>query len=190
MSLIGFSIAALGAALAFPHDTFRYWTSVVFDTGRVGPFDSSYNNSIRALIADVPLPATVQTAVWVAVSLVLVVVAYRRARFAFSLANPLAAATIVMCCGAAIAPLSWSHHLYFLVPAAVLVLGDLTHRRRILAAVAMAPLVFEVVDPGKVELLVRARCFLLPALVLWLPIDAMRSLPRTAPPLTEFVNGT
>lgn len=184
LTVLGFAGGATVAAIAYPHDTARYWTSILFETKRVGPVGSAWNNSIRALIADLSLPGALPTVVWLAASLALVVVAYRRVRDAHAAGNPLAAVTLVMCCGAAIAPISWSHHLYFLVPAFLLVLGDVTDRRRVLTALAMVPLVFEVVDPGKVELLVRARGLLLPALVLWLPIDVMRSgaAPRAGAP--------
>ena len=171
-AIAAFAAAGLAAATVAPRDSWRYWTHEIFATGRVGDLSSSYSNSIRRFLTWVPIGKAPQTAIWGLLCLALAVVAYKRAIDADRRGNILAAVTIVSCFGYLASPIAWGHHLFFLAPAALLVVGDAGSLRRIaLAALLAVPLI----DPfeggeGHVWSTVRFGCLLL--VVLFLPIDA------------------
>ena len=76
-----------------------------------------------------------------------------------------------MCAGSACFPLSWSHHLYFLLPAALLWLGDSRGARRRLGAAVLAVVLFEGLHPGRNATFIMARAIVLVLVVVALPID-------------------
>jgi hypothetical protein len=114
-----------------------YFTSVVFDTTRVGAVDSTANQSLAGVLARLYDSPTTPTLMWLSFAALLLAVGLTRAMNAHNIGDELAAFTIVGLTGNAICPISWSHHLIFLIPALV-VLGDsaLRHRR---AARGLAP---------------------------------------------------
>jgi alpha-1,2-mannosyltransferase len=124
--------ASTGAGLLLDwRDSVRYWTSVLFDTGRPGSALYAANQSIQGVLARAGHdPHTAAgLAVWGALSalvLSLACIGMRRA-----LAG--SAAVLALCLNAAaallISPVSWSHHWVWVVPA-VLTLAVLGWRRR------------------------------------------------------------
>jgi hypothetical protein len=68
-------------------------------------------------------------------------------------------------------PLSWSHHLYFLLPAALLCLGDARVARRRVGAAVLAAVLFEGLHPGRNAGFIVARAIALVMVVVALPID-------------------
>jgi alpha-1,2-mannosyltransferase len=114
-----------------------YFGSVVFDTSRVGAVDSTANQSLAGVLARLYDSPTTPTVMWLAFAALLLAVGMTRAINAHNVGDELTAFTIVGLTGNAICPISWSHHLVFLIPALV-VLGDsaLRHRR---AARGLAP---------------------------------------------------
>jgi alpha-1,2-mannosyltransferase len=159
---------ALAAAVSF-HDSVQYWTGALLETERVGSFSNGFNNSLRRLL---PLPAAVQVAVWLLLVAALVWVACTRGRRAAQADNPMAALVIAMCCGYAVSPITWGHHLFFLVLAVPLLAGDGRRAGRVYAALALALLVFELHDPGQNVDRSALRVFVLPLLVATLPVEA------------------
>jgi hypothetical protein len=114
-----------------------YFGSVVFDTSRVGAVDSTANQSLAGILARLYDSPTTPTLMWLSFGALLLAVGMTRAMNAHNVGDELTAFTIVGLTGNAICPISWSHHLVFLIPALV-VLGDsaLRHRR---AARGLAP---------------------------------------------------
>jgi hypothetical protein len=106
----------------------EYFTSVVFDTSRVGAVDSTANQSLAGVLARIYDSSTTPTLMWLAFAALLFAVGMIRGSGAHNDGDELAAFTIVGLTGNAICPISWSHHLVFLVPALV-VLGDAALRR-------------------------------------------------------------
>jgi hypothetical protein len=106
-----------------------YFSSVVFDTSRVGAVDSTANQSLAGVLARLYDSTTTPTLMWLSFSALLLAVGMTRAMNAHNVGDELAAFTIVGLTGNAICPISWSHHLVFLIPALV-VLGDSALRRR------------------------------------------------------------
>src|SRR5262249_33998792 len=115
-----------------------YWTSIVYDTKRVGNVNANFNNSMRRFVSWLHLPATETTLVWIAASIVLSVIVVHRVRAAFAVHNPLAAYTIAALGSYLVSPISWGHHLIFLAPAVMLVVGNGKLWWRWLAAVPAA----------------------------------------------------
>jgi hypothetical protein len=106
-----------------------YFGSVVFDTSRVGTVDSTANQSLAGILARLYDSPTTPTLMWLSFSALLLAVGLTRAMNAHNVGDELAAFTIVGLTGNAICPISWSHHLVFLIPA-LIVLGDSALRRR------------------------------------------------------------
>lgn len=164
------AVTALAFAVAW-HDSWRYWTSAVFDVRRVGTLSNGFSNSLRRMLTLTHMPSILQAGVWAVLTIALLVVAYLRARRAGEQGNPLAALVIVTCCGFAIAPITWSHHLYFFVLVLPLVIGDGRQPLRIAAALGIALLLFEWHNPGQNTTLTALRGAVIPLVVLALPID-------------------
>jgi hypothetical protein len=106
-----------------------YFGSVMWQTGRVGTADMTPNQSLAGLLARMYDSAETPTLLWLAFSLVIVVVGLSRAASAHADGDELAAFTLVGLTANVVSPISWTHHLVFVIPA-VIVLGDLALRRR------------------------------------------------------------
>jgi alpha-1,2-mannosyltransferase len=172
--ITAFSLSAI-AAVVMPRESLDYWTKQVFEIDRVFGADNPLSVSIRREIAWLPLPEAVTTILWLAAAAVLGWIALRRVVTAVERDNPLAGATIAMCAGSACFPLSWSHHLYFLLPAALLWLGDGREPRRRLGAAALVVLLFEGLHPGRNAAFIVARAIALVVVVVALPIDQAKA---------------
>ena len=169
------TLTALGWALA-PDDSRRYWTDLIWNSDQVGRLDDARNNSVLGMLSRIIEPGAARTCLWVLALLIVAAVGLARARRATRSEDLLAAVVIIGCTSALISPISWTHHLGYLVLAAAAVLPLMTSGHRwILLAVAALP----VIDPGNlgddvVTSLLRAALML--AVVLALPIVPGRSL--------------
>lgn len=109
-SVAGFAgFTALGA-IAAPSDTWRYYSSELFATDRVGGFDYTGNQSLTAVLARFGLDDSARSALWlllVAATLALTVVGMRAALRAGS---PALALTLNALFALLASPISWSHH--------------------------------------------------------------------------------
>jgi alpha-1,2-mannosyltransferase len=119
---------ALGFLLAGA-DSMRYWTSALWDTGRVGEPTYAGNQSLLGLLARAGVPADARTAWWlplVAVVLVLTALGMRRALAAGETTVALGVNAVG---GLLVSPISWTHHWVWAV---VVLLGwaELARRTR------------------------------------------------------------
>jgi alpha-1,2-mannosyltransferase len=139
------TFAACGAA-GFPlawHDSVRYWTSVVFQAGRPGSPVNAANQSIQAVLVRAGLdPHTpAETAAWLALSAVVVVLAWYGMRHAVAASADAWALSLNALAALLISPISWSHHWVWAEPALlVLAIGGLRDRHRSVLAGAAAGL--------------------------------------------------
>jgi len=156
----------------------------VVASNRVGQVNSSDNDSLRRLVSMLPLANHPQTLLWIAGVAALGIIAVWRARVAHERGNDLAALTIVMAFAAAASPISWAHHLYFMVPAVLLVLGDLRSPARWVAALVLAAPLFETAHVGQQPLGNLLRAIALLVVIVALPLDA-RLRPRHPTDPTE-----
>jgi alpha-1,2-mannosyltransferase len=131
----------LGFALA-GRDSVRYWTSVVFQVGRVGHPDYAANQSLQGVLARAGLSGLALLAAWLVLSLAVLVVAGLGMRRALAAGEPCLALSLNAFAALLISPISWSHHWVWCVPA-ILTLASLArrHRSRLPAAVAACGLV-------------------------------------------------
>jgi alpha-1,2-mannosyltransferase len=144
---------AAGFALA-GHDSARYWSAVVFQTGRIGGPATAANQSIVAVLAraglDPHTPAGV--AAWLTLSAVVVVVACRGIRRALAADQDCLALVLTAFAALLISPVSWSHHWVWCAPG-LLTLAHLAqgeqsrHRRRLAMAAAVCGLVLFTAAP-------------------------------------------
>jgi hypothetical protein len=110
-------------------ETVSYFTSVVFDTSRVGQVDATANQSLAGVLARLYDSPTTPKLMWLAFAMLLLAVGLSRASMAHAEGDELTAFTLVGLTGNVICPISWTHHMVFVIPA-VIVLGDTALRRR------------------------------------------------------------
>ncbi len=111
--------AALGATLlawmAAPSDSQLYWTTLVFDTSRIGALSDGRNNSLRFLVAQTSLEESTQVILWLLIVALVVPVGMRLAARSWQAGQDVHAMVVVGCVGALASPISWNHHLIFLL---------------------------------------------------------------------------
>jgi len=112
--------ATLLAAAIAPSDSWRFWTQELWDTERVGRTDYVGNQSLFGLLSRFTAPEKPDRVLWLL--LVAVVVGYGlwRAARAARAGDLLTGLTLTGLVGALVSPITWTHHIYWLVPAVVL----------------------------------------------------------------------
>lgn len=135
----GAVLTLLGAAV-LPGESVTFWTSALWDTTRVGDDANGGNQSLRGLLVRAGLSGWELAVLLVPVVGALLVVGLRRAAALSRAGHEVAAIAVVGCLTVAVAPISWIHHLVWLVPAAVVLAGDLRSPVRLvlLASLLMA----------------------------------------------------
>jgi alpha-1,2-mannosyltransferase len=135
---------ALGWVLA-PADSRTYWTDLLWHSDRVGALDDARNNSVLGTLARSLHAGPTRTGLWIAFGAAVLVIALVRSIRASRQGDLLAATAIVGCATALISPISWTHHLGFLLIAlAAFVMSTRSTWARAACAVAWLVLV----DPG------------------------------------------
>ena len=174
------ALTALGWILD-PNDSHLYWTDLLWHSEHVGRLDDARNNSLLAALSHVAGVGPTRTSLWVLAVVAVSVVGLWRARQATRANDLLAAVVIVGCSSALISPISWTHHLGYLVLALAAVLPMVTTRARwLLLTIAAIPLV----DPGHLGdtvVMSMIRAAMLLGVVIFLPIIAGRSHPSESP---------
>ncbi|MFI7487863.1 glycosyltransferase family 87 protein [Micromonospora echinaurantiaca] len=116
----------LAAALA-PRDSWRFWTHELWATDRVGRTDYTGNQSLFGLLSRITAPEQPSRLGWLL--LVAVVAGYGlwRAVRAARAGDALAGLALTGLVGALVSPITWTHHIYWFIPA-VVVLADAAWR--------------------------------------------------------------
>ncbi|PYC67569.1 hypothetical protein C7C45_21465 [Micromonospora arborensis] len=140
--------ATLLAAAVAPGDSWRFWTHELWATDRVGRTDYVGNQSLFGLISRFTAPEKPDRLLWLLWLLLVAVVAvyglWRAARAARA-GDLLTGLTLTGLVGALASPITWTHHIYWFVPAVVLLADaalsanrpDEARRRRWLAGLAL-----------------------------------------------------
>ena len=119
-----FAAGALGA-IAMPSDSWHYWTSLLFDSSRMGQLDWLRNKSLRGFLAQWNIGGEYQTALWLALALLVLGLGLWTAWRHHQLGQEYQAYLVVGVLGTIVSPISWTHHLIWLVLAwLVLALGE------------------------------------------------------------------
>ncbi|UQU63313.1 glycosyltransferase 87 family protein [Couchioplanes caeruleus] len=104
----------LGAAALWPDASREFWTAALWDTNRVGNLEYVSNQSLRGLLARLPVDAW-ESKLWVLCVLgVLALWAWRVRR-----TDPLGGLALTGIVGCLISPVTWVHHWVWLLPALV-----------------------------------------------------------------------
>jgi alpha-1,2-mannosyltransferase len=143
------SATGLGFLLA-PRDSTRYWSSVVFETRRIGGLAYAGNQNIVGALARAGLvPGTlVATVTWLGLSMLVMAVACRGMWRAFAAGQDSLALTLNAFAALLISPVSWSHHWVW-AEMALLVIATLGRQRqlRVASITAVAGLVIFAASP-------------------------------------------
>ncbi|HEX5596151.1 MAG TPA: glycosyltransferase 87 family protein, partial [Micromonosporaceae bacterium] len=130
-------VTAIGTAVSVTVATFviaeresvAYFTTVLWRTDRVGAPDMTPNQSLAGLLARLYDSMEAPGLLYVSFALLVMTVGLSRAAHAHTDGDELTAFTLVGLTANVISPISWSHHLVFVIPA-VIVLADAAMRRR------------------------------------------------------------
>ena len=129
----------LGAWLLLPQDSVTYWTSAIFDSGRLGPNSGTSNQSLRGLLLRAFLPVGLPGVIWVVVAAAVALAGFAAVRrLARQSREPgqisMEAVAVTALVGVLASPVSWIHH-YVVV---VLVIGAILADGRAPCRVALA----------------------------------------------------
>jgi len=125
-----FAAASLVAFLAAPRESLAYFTSVLWQTDRVGAADFTPNQSLAGVFARLYDQTHAPTMLWVSFAAVCAALGLSRAVAAHREGDELAAFTLVGLTAVILSPISWTHHLVFVIPA-IVVMGDAALRHRL-----------------------------------------------------------
>ncbi|MFJ4468350.1 glycosyltransferase 87 family protein [Streptomyces sp. NPDC089424] len=114
----GVAAGATGlAALVTPEGSRFYWTQAMWDTTRVGRLDYVSNQSLQGILARLDIESR---AVWAVTVLLVLGVWVWRARKAVAAGDWYAAFALTGLTACLVSPITWVHHLVWLLPAFVL----------------------------------------------------------------------
>ncbi|MGW0762735.1 glycosyltransferase 87 family protein [Streptomyces sp. NPDC002814] len=170
------AVAATGlAGLVAPEASRFYWTDAMWDTTRIGRLDYVSNQSVQGILARL---GETDRAVWAAVVVVLLGVWAVRARRAVALGDWAAAFALTGLTACLISPITWVHHLVWLLPAFAVVVRA---RQPRLAAGLYAVLCTSVVwlwfdDASGIDGFLGSNTYawITLGLLLWLPVGQSR----------------
>ncbi|WP_319461663.1 glycosyltransferase 87 family protein [Micromonospora sp. RTP1Z1] len=113
------TLATLLAAAVAPADSWRFWTHELWATDRVGRTDYTGNQSLFGLLSRITAPEKPSQLPWLL--LVVVVAGYGlwRAARAARAGDALTGLALTGLVGGLVSPITWTHHLYWFIPAVV-----------------------------------------------------------------------
>jgi alpha-1,2-mannosyltransferase len=97
----------------------RYWTRTLWQTGRVGSPTNPNDQSLLGLLARLAAPSAPSAALWLALAAPVLVAGLARAVSLYRRGDDLTGVTVTGLTGCLISPISWVHHLYWVLPALV-----------------------------------------------------------------------
>jgi alpha-1,2-mannosyltransferase len=122
-----------------PNDSVTFWTEALWNPGRLGRNSGTPNQALRGILLRAPIGPTLGVVLAAALAF-FVIVGLRRATDASRRGDEIAAIAIVGLTSVLVSPVSWIHHMVWVVLAAAVIAGDLRDRRRVLTAVALLAL--------------------------------------------------
>ncbi|WP_433494595.1 glycosyltransferase 87 family protein [Micromonospora sp. CA-248089] len=123
---IGVTVATFGVV---GEESRAYFAGVLWQTERVGAADMTANQSLAGLLARLYDSIETPGLLWLAFSVLILALGLSRAMSARADGDELTAFTLVGLTANVISPISWSHHLIWVIPA-IIVLADAAVRRR------------------------------------------------------------
>jgi alpha-1,2-mannosyltransferase len=127
VAILTFLAVTAAASAVAPHASLQFWTETLWDTARIGHVDKTSNQSLLGMLARIAGPTPPQL-LWLVLAAATLAFGMWRARRAFLHGDELVGLTLTGLTAALVSPISWTHHLYWLVPA-VIVLTDMAAGR-------------------------------------------------------------
>jgi alpha-1,2-mannosyltransferase len=128
----------LGAWLLLPHDSVTYWTSAIFDPGRLGDNAGTSDQSLRGLLLRAFLPGRLPGVIWAAVATAATAAGFALVRRLARDSREMEAIAVTALVGVLASPVSWIHHYVVVVVAIGAILADGRFPRRVVLAVGAA----------------------------------------------------
>ncbi|MBV1940082.1 DUF2029 domain-containing protein [Streptomyces sp. BV286] len=120
------------AAWAAPDASRFYWTEAVWDTTRIGRLAYVSNQSLQGVLARLADPAEPSRAAWALAVLAVLAVWVWRVRRALAADDVLGAFALTALAACLVSPITWVHHLVWLLPALAILAGAGLRRGRLL----------------------------------------------------------
>jgi alpha-1,2-mannosyltransferase len=127
--------ATMLAALVAPTQSLIFWTDAIWDTNRIGVLAYVSNQSLQGALSRLA-PPTPGSVFWALAALGVLVIWARKARLAGEVGDDRAGFALTGVVACLISPITWVHHLVWLIPALV-VLADSGRRNLRQAAAGM-----------------------------------------------------
>ncbi|WP_315903688.1 glycosyltransferase 87 family protein [Streptomyces rhizosphaerihabitans] len=121
------------AAWAAPDASRFYWTDALWDTSRIGRLAYVSNQSLQGVLARLVAPEEPNRALWATLALLVLCVWARRTSRALADEDWTAAFALTGLAACLVSPITWVHHLVWLLPSFAVLL----HRRRLRVAAAL-----------------------------------------------------
>ena len=119
-----FAVAGILGAVVMPAESWHYWTQLAFDSTRMGEVSWLRNKSLRGFLAYWNLGGPYQTQIWAVLAVVVLVLGLWTAWRHHARGEEYRAILVVGILATIVSPISWTHHLIWLVLAwFVLALG-------------------------------------------------------------------
>jgi alpha-1,2-mannosyltransferase len=128
----------LGAWLLLPRDSVTYWTSAIFDPGRLGSNAGTSNQSLRGMLIRVFLPAQAPGAVWLVIAAAVAVAGFTVAGRLARESREMEGVAITALLGVLLSPVSWIHHYLVVVVVIGAILANGRSPRRVAIAAGTA----------------------------------------------------
>jgi alpha-1,2-mannosyltransferase len=107
-----------------PQDSVTYWTSAVFDPGRLGSNAGPSDQSLRGLLLRAFLPAGLPGVIWAVLAAVIAAAGFSVVRRLARDARDMEALAVTALAGVLVSPVSWIHHYVVVVVVIGAVLAD------------------------------------------------------------------
>jgi alpha-1,2-mannosyltransferase len=100
----------------------QFWTSALWDTSRVGQVERINNQSLLGVLARLTYPGEPSRGAWLVLVVAVLAVGMWRAVRSYRAGDDVTAVTLVGLTACLVSPISWTHHMYWIVPALVVLL--------------------------------------------------------------------
>jgi alpha-1,2-mannosyltransferase len=135
-AIAGAAGATLLTAAIAPHASWDFWTSALWNGEGLGNAAYTFNQSIYGMLARLSAPGDPSRLVWAVLVLAAVGYGLWRARKAALAGDEVVGLTLAGIVGGLASPITWVHHLYWFVPALVVLVA--AGRKHVVLAVVIA----------------------------------------------------